>query len=233
VLFGGVELDLTTRQCTGRSFLVEIDRKDRLTLETEIRKRIYPGALIWTDGYSSYKWLGQGQPFRGALSPYSNYCWDWVNHSAGEFSRVAEYGSGERVSTNGFGSLFSRLKKHLRQSKITKVHRDNYCIYLGEFLLRDKYLNAASLGTSNRRPYAFWLLCDHLAKHFRGCAIREMLAEARADVPFQIDAPLVSLFDQLRHRGPLLFQLRSDQSRAITPLHRCGVQASLHGGGRN
>ena len=126
ILFGGVELDLMTRTCTGRAFLIQVPDRRRQTLERHIRERIAPGALIWTDGHASYKFLGLGAPERGALSPRSGFRWDWVNHAQGEFAR------GD-VSTNAVEGLFSRLKKSLRASRITKIHQQDYGIYLENF----------------------------------------------------------------------------------------------------
>ena len=145
IIFGGTELDLETRVATGRSFLLVIPNRKRITLEPIIRKRILPGSTIWTDLHKSYHWLGK---------PNSGYSWDSVIHSKGKLSKGPEH-----ISTNSVEGLFSRLKKHLRTSRVTYVSQKHYGIYLGEFLWRDRALKASILGTDQWRHYAFWALC--------------------------------------------------------------------------
>jgi hypothetical protein len=70
------------------------------------------------------------------------------------------------VSTNGVEGLFGRLKRHLRQSGITKVSKRCYAKYLVEFLWGEKYLSHRHLGTHKWSPYAFFLLCRAVAEHF-------------------------------------------------------------------
>ncbi len=45
-ILGMIELDLTTRECTGRTFLTVISVPTRVAIEGEIRKRVFPGATI-------------------------------------------------------------------------------------------------------------------------------------------------------------------------------------------
>ena len=95
--------------CTGKTFLIKIDSPSRVHIEREIRARVSPGALIWTDGHKSYKWLGERAPGLGLLSPVSGYRWNWVNHNRRQFAKNDE-ATGIRVSTNAVEGLFSRLK---------------------------------------------------------------------------------------------------------------------------
>ena len=46
---------------------------------------------------------------------------------------------------------------------VTKIYREAYGMYLGEFLCRKCLLSARALGTTEWRPYAFWLLLQILA----------------------------------------------------------------------
>jgi hypothetical protein len=117
-------------------------------------RHVAVGALVWTDGHKSYKWMGEGVG-RGELFAASGFRWDWVNHSKGEFSRPQANGDLGPVSTNGVEGLFGRLKRHLRQSGVTKISKRCYAKYLGEFLWREKYLSRRNLGTHNWRPHAF------------------------------------------------------------------------------
>ena len=59
IVMGFCELDCSTspRTCAGRVALVEIPVVTRRAFEQEIKKRVAPGATIWTDGHASYKWL--------------------------------------------------------------------------------------------------------------------------------------------------------------------------------
>ena len=79
-----------------------------------------------------------------------------MNHAQGEFAR------GD-VSTNAVEGLFSRLKKSLRASRITKNRQQAYGFFLEEFLGRERFLSARSLGTADWRHYAFWKLIEVLS----------------------------------------------------------------------
>ena len=89
--------------------LVTIPNRKRKTLEREIRKRVANGALIWTDSFSSYKWLGKAG---------SGYKWDCVDHSLGEFAK-GNYPN--RVSTNAVEGLFKRAKAFNKKCGIGKL----------------------------------------------------------------------------------------------------------------
>ena len=80
VVVGFFELDISQepRKGTGRSLLIEIPNKTRATLVHLIGQHVQIGSVIWTDGFSSYKFLGHGTT-RGTLSPTSGHIWDWVN----------------------------------------------------------------------------------------------------------------------------------------------------------
>ena len=101
-ILGFIEIDLETRQSIGRTFLVIIPNLKRPTIEAQIRARCMPGAIIWTDGFARYKWLGRAE---------SPFWWSFVNHSQREFSRQ-DYP--HLVTTNGLESLIGRLKKFCR-----------------------------------------------------------------------------------------------------------------------
>jgi transposase-like protein len=157
IIFAGTEItntDERPRRGIGKSFLVVVPNRRRETLEQIIRARVAPGATVWTDGHASYKWMGEGVE-QGELSP-AGFRWSKVVHADGEFVR------GE-VSTNAVEGLFSRLKKFLRESKVTHVSKEAYGIYLGEFLWREKFLSQRALGHGVWRHAAFWKLCDVIA----------------------------------------------------------------------
>jgi hypothetical protein len=145
--------------------MVVIPNCTRSVIQAEIHRHVAVGALVWTDGRKSYKWMGEGVG-RGELSAASGFRWDWVNHSKGEFSRPQANGDLGPVSTNGVEGLFGRLKRHLRQSGVTKISKRCYAKYLGEFLWREKYLSRRNLGTHNWRPHVFFLLCRAVADHY-------------------------------------------------------------------
>jgi len=139
--------------------LIEIADTKRTTFEAAIRKRVAPGALIWTDGHASYKWLGEAS---------SGYLWDYVVHSTGEFSKDTEtsFENGGPVSSNAVEGLFSRFKSHNRKTKqILNPKRSNYGLWVGEFLFIEKYLNAKRVGAYSWRAVAFFqlirLLCAY------------------------------------------------------------------------
>ena len=161
VIVGFYELDIAQepRVGTGRVVLVEVPNKSRATLEALIRKHVKPGSIVWTDGFSSYKWLGAGSK-RGEFSAISGYTWDWVNHASGEFVR----GEGvTRVSTNGVEGLFGRVKRFMRASGATKTHDRMYAFYIAEFLWRERFLSQRYLGTPDWELPAVWLLADLLS----------------------------------------------------------------------
>ena len=153
---------------TGRCFLEIIAKKDQPTIKAVITRRIAAGALIWTDGFSSYKWLGArsggGSVRRGTLSAVSGYRWDWVNHRRGEFSRPGVDGATPTVvSTNAVEGVFSRFKRFKRGAGITKVSQNQYGLFMGEFLWHEKFLSRRLLGSDEKESAAFLKFCDLLA----------------------------------------------------------------------
>ena len=134
VIVGIYELDIGAepRVGTGRVILVEVPDKSRKTLEALIRKHVKPESIVWTDGFSSYKWLGAGAK-RGEHSEISGYTWDWVNHGGGEFVRGEAL---TRVSTNGVEGLFGRVKRFRRASGVMRTYDRMYAFYIAEFLWR-------------------------------------------------------------------------------------------------
>ena len=62
VIVGFYELYISQepRVGTGRVVLVEEPDKSWKTLKARIRKHVKTGSIVWTDGFSSYKWLGAG-----------------------------------------------------------------------------------------------------------------------------------------------------------------------------
>ena len=147
IVLGFFELDLTTKMGTGRMRLIQIAARSRAHIETAIRAVVVAGATIWTDGFSSYKWLGK-HARRGFLSPVSGYVWDWVNHRRGQFAKFARNGQGQlwRVSTNSVEGLFSRVKKFMRFCRITNVGDKDYGLLLMEFMWRERFLSGRALG---------------------------------------------------------------------------------------
>jgi hypothetical protein len=85
-ILAGIEIKLTTRICTGLTFMVVIPNFTRTVIQAEIHRHKAVGGLVWTDGHKSHKWMGK-EIGRGELSAVSGFRWDWVNHSNGEFSR--------------------------------------------------------------------------------------------------------------------------------------------------
>ena len=77
IVLGFLELDLETRQSTGRTFLEIIPETKRPWIEARIRARVMVGATIWTDGHHSYIWFGKSG---------SGYKWSFITHRHGEFS---------------------------------------------------------------------------------------------------------------------------------------------------
>ena len=148
-LLGGVELELSTRRCTGRTFLVQITGPTRANIERVIRQRVQAGSRIWTDGHKSYKWMGM---------PNATFQWDSVIHSKRQFAKYDS--NGLLISTNAVEGLFGRLKKYFRQIGISKISRAHYYEYMGEFMWRERFLSARVLGTCEWRPQAFFRLAD-------------------------------------------------------------------------
>jgi len=129
---------------------VEIPDVTRRTFEREIKKRVAPGATIWTDGHASYKWLGEED---------SGFKWDYVIHSDGEFYKDTEFSFEHDgpVSTNAVEGLFSRFKKHVRRTKqVMHPNRTHYGNWIGEFLFIEKYLNQKKLKGKSWRGVAFF-----------------------------------------------------------------------------
>ena len=135
-IVGFFEVDLTTGCGTGQCHLEVLPgaTEKREFIEPLIRKYVRRGGLIWTDGHSSYKWIGAGA-LRGQLSPEAGYYWDWCNHKAGEFSHGEDL-----VSTNSAEGLFGRTKRFFRKCNLTKVAHADYAPYLAEFLWRERFL---------------------------------------------------------------------------------------------
>ncbi len=57
-IVGFFELDLRTRQGTGKVFLEVISGETREEIEAAIRRRVLPGK-VWTDGHPSYLWMDE------------------------------------------------------------------------------------------------------------------------------------------------------------------------------
>ena len=87
-LLAGIELDLTTRTCTGKTFIMEIAGPKRRYIEPIIQQFIEPGSIIWSDGHAAYKFLRAGAPHLGELSPTSGYRWDFINHKKSQFAKL-------------------------------------------------------------------------------------------------------------------------------------------------
>jgi hypothetical protein len=113
--------------------MVVIPNCTRAIIQAESYRHVTVGALVWTYGHKSYKWIGEGIG-RGELSAASGFRWDWVNHSKGEFSRPQANGDPGPVSTNGVEVLFGGLKKHFGRMASQKCRKgvmpstsENFC----------------------------------------------------------------------------------------------------------
>ena len=108
---------------TGRCFMVRIPDRTRETFEREIKKRVAPGTLVWTDSHKSYDWL----PSEGL------YAHQKVNHKRGEW--VGNKGQ----STNAIEGMWSRAKRSLRLANTRRPVDNDYAPLLGEFMWRARF----------------------------------------------------------------------------------------------
>lgn len=149
IFLGFYELDLVIRKGTRRCHLQIIRDADRVTIEAAIRAKVALGATVWTDGHASYKWLENAN---------SDYDWDTVIHSDRQFSKCRI--DGVCISTNSVEGFFSRVKKHLEVTGVTKVKKRT-TVSFGEFLWRERYLSSTTLGDDAKwRDFAFWKLLE-------------------------------------------------------------------------
>ena len=95
-VLGCWEMNLATREGTGRALLMTVPNRTAETMEVLIRRHVALNSKVWTDGYPSYKWMRHTPDFD----------WAYVVHKD-------EFTSGE-VSSNGVEGLFGRTKKHFR-----------------------------------------------------------------------------------------------------------------------
>jgi transposase-like protein len=145
VFMGGVELDgpLRGRKQTGKAFLVIIENKRESTFREVIEKHVLPGSTIWTDGHASYGWLDNDPRFTH----------ETVIHRRGEFSRVNA--AGTTVSSNAIEGMFSRVKRLLKRVYATPKKAKGYALFMGEFLWRQRFVQA-KLDDDTWRRYAFF-----------------------------------------------------------------------------
>ena len=181
-------MDLSSRQCTGRTFLVKISGPTRANIEREIRARVAPQSTVWTDGHRAYKWMGMQN---------SGYSWDSVIHQRREFSKRGA--NGERVSTNAIEGLFSRLKKFFRTVGMTKISKTPYPEFIGEFMWRERFLSARVLGGCDWHSQAFFRIADLLGEEHKTHALTKLNLENAAvyklpeDVQAQIENVVLEL----------------------------------------
>ena len=140
-MFGGVEIEPGTNEEdeepsqsggrpkyreTGRCFLAVIPDRTRETFEREIRARVQPGSLVWTDCHRSYPWLNEG-----------GFNHQSVNHSL-------EFVGADGQSTNACEGMWSRVKRGLRLANTRKPAENDYGPLLGEFVWRARNIRGRS-----------------------------------------------------------------------------------------
>ena len=115
VLVAGVK-DRRTNQV--RAAVVPTD--ERWVLQTFIRNRVKPGAMVYTDGHPSYRNL-------------RDYGHEWVNHSAGEYVRG-------KAHTNGIESVWSTFKRGFKgvYHSWSRKHMNRYVAeFMGRHNMRE------------------------------------------------------------------------------------------------
>ena len=142
LVLGGMEINLETRRETGRCFLRIVQNRRAATIERVVRSLCRKGCEIWTDEWSGYDWLD-------ACPDYTHYA---VNHSKGEVVKTGGQGS------NPCESLFSRLRRHLRQRGIRSRQKKAYGLLLSEFMWRHAVLSGRQVPSRHWQSVAFWKL---------------------------------------------------------------------------
>ena len=156
MVLGMVELQFADateqRRATGNVRLLHLPARSAAAIEQLIDQHVEPGSLIFTDSFSSYKWLAR-----------AGFTHRVVNDRRREFSRIETiFGRQVNVSTHPAEGPFGRFKTYCRQSEMKRAPRSNYGLLMAEFLRRHHFVHS----NAPWRESPLWAFCEHVKEIF-------------------------------------------------------------------